>query len=117
MAQRVLVMYSGFIVEEANVNQIYENPRHPYTLGLLRSIPRLDLGRQKRLVPIDGMPPDLIEMPNQCPFAPRCSFAIEKCWQQNPSLEFVGPEHRAACWVDISNVPVEIIEEETEVAS
>src|SRR5690554_676020 len=112
MAQRVLVMYSGFIIEEAPVNEIYAAPRHPYTLGLLRSIPRLDLGRQKRLIPIEGLPPDLLELPNQCPFAPRCSFAVEKCWQENPPLEAVGPNHRAACWVDISNVKVQVTETE-----
>jgi oligopeptide transport system ATP-binding protein len=111
MAQRVLVMYSGFIIEEAPVDQIYANPRHPYTLGLLRSIPRLDLGRQKRLIPIEGLPPDLLELPNQCPFAPRCAFSVEKCWQQNPPLELVGPDHKAACWVDISDVKVQIIEQ------
>ncbi len=70
MAERVIVMYAGFIIEEAPVDQIYTNPRHPYTLGLLRSIPRLDLGRQKRLIPADGLPPDLLDLPNQCPFAP-----------------------------------------------
>lgn len=106
MAERVLVMYSGFIVEEGLVNEIYAQPRHPYTLGLLRSIPRLDLGRQKRLVPIEGLPPDLLETPNRCPFAPRCEFAIEKCTQENPKLESVGPNHKSACWVDISNVKV-----------
>jgi oligopeptide transport system ATP-binding protein len=109
MAQRVLVMYSGYIIEEAMVDQIYANPRHPYTLGLLRSIPRLDLGRQKRLIPIEGLPPDLLDLPSQCPFAPRCSFAVEKCWQENPQLEIVGPNHRSACWVDISDVKVQIL--------
>lgn len=112
MAQRVIVMYSGFIIEEAPVEELYANPRHPYTLGLLRSIPRLDLGRQKRLIPIEGMPPDLLELPNRCPFAPRCAFNIEICWQQNPPLEFVGPGHRAACHVDISNIKVQPTEEE-----
>ncbi|MFZ4664044.1 MAG: ABC transporter ATP-binding protein [Caldilineaceae bacterium] len=106
MAERVLVMYSGFIVEEAPVDQIYARPRHPYTLGLLRSIPRLDLGRQKRLVPIEGLPPDLLEAPTHCPFAPRCQFAFDKCWQENPPLEAVGANHRAACWADISEIPV-----------
>ena len=115
MAQRVLVMYSGFIIEEAQVEDIYSQPRHPYTLGLLRSIPRLDLGRQKRLIPIEGLPPDLLELTNPCPFAPRCSFAVEKCWQENPPLETVGPNHKAACWVDISNVKV-LISEGQEVA-
>ena len=112
MAERVLVMYAGFIIEEAPVDQLYANPRHPYTLGLLRSIPRLDLGRQKRLIPIDGLPPDLLEMPNQCPFAPRCSFVVDKCWAENPVLEPISPGHRAACWVDISDVKVEIVESE-----
>ncbi|MFO7633436.1 MAG: ABC transporter ATP-binding protein [Caldilinea sp.] len=108
MADRVLVMYAGFIVEEGNVNDLYAHPRHPYTLGLLRSIPRLDLGRQKRLIPIDGLPPDLLEAPTHCPFAPRCSFVQEKCWQENPPLIEVTPGHKAACWVDISDVPVQI---------
>jgi oligopeptide transport system ATP-binding protein len=107
MADRVLVMYSGFIVEEGNVNDIYANPRHPYTLGLLRSIPRLDLGRQKRLIPIDGLPPDLLEPPTHCPFAPRCSFVEEGCWQANPTLKEVTPGHKAACWVDISSIAVQ----------
>jgi oligopeptide transport system ATP-binding protein len=112
LAQRVIVMYAGFVVEEGEVNSIYAQPRHPYTLGLLRSIPRLDLGRQKRLVPIEGLPPDLLEPPNHCPFAPRCQFVMEKCWQENPSLMPVAPGHTAACWADISNVKVHITESE-----
>ena len=115
MAERVIVMYSGFIVEEASVGELYAQPRHPYTLGLLRSIPRLDLGDQKRLVPIDGLPPDLLEAPSNCPFAPRCAFAIDKCREENPVLESVGSDHRAACWVDISGVQVIISDEAEEV--
>ncbi len=114
LAQRVIVMYSGFIVEESEVNGIYAQPRHPYTLGLLRSIPRLDLGRQKRLVPIEGLPPDLLEPPNHCPFAPRCQFVFEKCWQENPPLMEVGLNHRAACWADISGVKIHLTEVEAE---
>jgi oligopeptide transport system ATP-binding protein len=106
MADRVLVMYSGFIVEESDVDALYAQPRHPYTLGLLRSIPRLDLGRQKRLIPIEGLPPDLLDPPSHCPFAPRCPFSIEKCWAENPPLMEVGPGHRSACWVDISEVKI-----------
>ena len=106
MADRVIVMYSGFIVEEADVDSLYAQPRHPYTLGLLRSIPRLDLGRQKRLIPIEGLPPDLLDPPSHCPFAPRCTFQMEKCWQENPPLMDVGTGHRSACWVDISEVKV-----------
>lgn len=116
MAERVIVMYSGFIVEEATVEQLYRQPRHPYTLGLLRSIPRLDLGRQKRLVPIDGLPPDLLEAPTHCPFAPRCAFAVDKCWQENPPLEKIAPGHKSACWVDISGTKV-IEDEMFEVAA
>ncbi len=114
MAKRVLVMYSGFIVEESDVNSIYAQPRHPYTLGLLRSIPRLDLGRQKRLIPIEGLPPDLLEPPNHCPFAPRCQFVFDKCWQENPPLMEVGFNHRAACWADISGVKIHLTEAEAE---
>lgn len=112
MAKRVIVMYSGFIVEESDVSSIYAQPRHPYTLGLLRSIPRLDLGRQKRLVPIEGLPPDLLEPPNHCPFAPRCQFVFDKCWQENPPLMEVGYNHRAACWADISGVKIHVTEAE-----
>lgn len=112
MAERVIVMYSGFIVEEAPVDEIYAQPRHPYTLGLLRSIPRLDLGRQKRLVPIDGLPPDLLEAPTSCPFAPRCAFAIDKCLEENPPLLEISPGRKTACWVDISGVKVLIDEGE-----
>ena len=114
LAQRVIVMYSGFIVEESDVNGIYAQPRHPYTLGLLRSIPRLDLGRQKRLVPIEGLPPDLLEPPNHCPFAPRCQFVFEKCWQENPPLMEVGLNHRAACWADLTGVKVHVTEAEVQ---
>ena len=118
MAQRVLVMYSGFIVEEAPVNDIYAQPFHPYTLGLLRSIPRLDLGRQKRLIPIEGLPPDLLEPPSHCPFAPRCSFASEKCWQENPPLETVAPNHKSACWNwrDLIDVKIQVAEKSEAVA-
>ncbi|MCX6045487.1 MAG: ABC transporter ATP-binding protein [Chloroflexi bacterium] len=111
MAERVLVMYSGFIVEEGAVDELYANPRHPYTLGLLRSIPRLDLGRQKRLIPIEGLPPDLLEPPTHCPFAPRCSFVIDKCWTENPPLMDVGRDHKSACWVQ-PEVKVHILETE-----
>jgi oligopeptide transport system ATP-binding protein len=114
LAQRVLVMYAGFIVEESDVSSIYAQPRHPYTLGLLRSIPRLDLGRQKRLIPIEGLPPDLLEPPNHCPFAPRCQFVFDKCWQENPPLMEVGLNHRAACWADISGVKIHLTEAEAE---
>lgn len=100
IAQRVAVMYGGLIVEEASVNDLYANPMHPYTLGLLGSLPRVDETSHQRLVSIDGLPPVLYERPNQCPFAPRCKNAIERCWKENPPLETVAPDHRIACWVD-----------------
>ncbi len=100
LAERVLVMYAGFIVEEAAVKELYGDPRHPYTLGLLDSIPRLDQ-RKEKLTPIEGLPPDLIDPPPNCPFAPRCRFRIDRCLEENPALAPVGPGHRIACWVDV----------------
>ena len=108
MAERVIVMYSGFIIEAATVNDLYAQPHHPYTLGLLRSIPRLDEAHKERLVPIDGLPPDLLDEPSHCPFAPRCEFVIEKCWQENPPLETVADDHLSACWRDISEIRLEL---------
>lgn len=99
LADRVLVMYAGYIVEEAPVKEIYANPRHPYTLGLLKSIPRLDEARKTKLTPIDGLPPDLIALPKGCPFAPRCPYVIEKCLEENPPLMVTtSTRHRSACW-------------------
>ncbi len=106
LADRVLVMYAGFIVEEGPVDVIYGQPRHPYTLGLLRSIPRLDLGRQKRLIPIEGLPPDLLDPPQSCPFAPRCPFVVDKCLEENPPLMAISSVRKSACWVDLSDVEI-----------
>ncbi len=100
LAQRVIVMYGGFIIEEAPVRELYANPMHPYTLGLLRSLPRVDERERTRLESIEGAPPVLYQKPTACPFAPRCKWAMERCWKENPLLEPVAPEHRAACWVD-----------------
>lgn len=101
LAQRVIVMYGGYIIEEAPVKELYFNPSHPYTLGLLGSLPRLDEKGRHRLTSIDGVPPVLYEKPVHCPFAPRCKFAVERCWKENPPLDEVTPGHRIACWVDI----------------
>ena len=101
LADRVQVMYAGFIVEAAAVKDIYANPSHPYTLGLLNSIPRLDRGRKAKLTPIEGLPPDLIAFPKGCPFRARCVFAKERCAVENPPLEAVSPRHYIACWVDV----------------
>jgi len=91
-------MYAGHIVEEAEVHELYGNPYHPYTIGLLRSVPRLDLGKNKRLIPIDGLPPDLVDLPVGCPFAPRCEYRTEKCVAETPPAEAVSPNRRVACW-------------------
>ena len=102
LAERVIVMYAGNFIEEAGVKDLYGDPRHPYTLGLLRSVPRLDQTIKEKLIPIEGMPPDLIDMPPGCPFAPRCVYAIDRCLEENPHLETVAPRHKVACWVDIT---------------
>jgi len=105
LADRVQVMYAGFVVEEAPVKELYANPRHPYTLGLLGSLPRLDEIRVEKLTSIEGLPPDLIALPEGCPFEARCVYAIEKCKTERPDLEAVGPKHWIACWVDVTEAP------------
>jgi oligopeptide/dipeptide ABC transporter ATP-binding protein len=98
-ADRVNVMYAGRIIERASAGEIYANPRHPYTLGLLRSVPRLDEPRRERLDPIEGQPPDLTRLPPGCAFAPRCVFRVARCETEAPALAPVGAGgHIAACW-------------------
>lgn len=98
-ADRVNVMYAGKIVERATAREIYANPRHPYTLGLLRSVPRLDEPRRAKLQPIPGQPPDLSRLPAGCSFAPRCTYATDRCRQEEPALEPVTADHLSACWL------------------
>jgi oligopeptide/dipeptide ABC transporter ATP-binding protein len=98
-ADRVNVMYAGRIVERGTAAEIYANPRHPYTLGLLRSVPRLDEPRRAKLLPIQGQPPDLTRLPPGCAFQPRCQYAIDRCLREAPPLETVSPGHVSACWV------------------
>jgi oligopeptide transport system ATP-binding protein len=100
LAERVNVMYGGYVVEESKVKDIYKRPEHPYTIGLLKSLPRLDMDEKKRLVSIDGVPPVLFKIPKFCPFVSRCPYRVEKCLQENPPLIPVGKDHSAACWVD-----------------
>ncbi len=101
LCEKVVVMYAGRIVEAAPVKELYARPSHPYTLGLLRSLPRLDDDCKTRLIPIDGMPPDLIDSPDACDFAPRCSYKIDQCTKQRPTLREIGKDHRIACWCDV----------------
>ena len=98
MVDKVSVMYAGFIVEQGPVRDVYKKTSHPYTLGLLESIPKIDNRDRTRLYTIKGLPPDLLQEPNSCPFAPRCPFVIDKCLQENPPLKPVAPNHLAACW-------------------
>lgn len=102
LADRVIVMYAGFIVEEAKVDDIYENPIHPYTNALLNALPRVDRRREKRLKSIPGAPPNLLVEPHGCPFSPRCEFVIERCITENPKLVSIKDQHRVACWVDFA---------------
>jgi peptide/nickel transport system ATP-binding protein len=99
VAQRVVVMYAGKVVEEASVEQLFANPRHPYTQGLIRSIPRLDLAavRKTRLQTIAGTVPKLINPPDGCRFAPRCGFATDECRRAKPPLREFEPGHKVAC--------------------
>ena len=97
-AHRVIVMYAGKIIESGDAKEIYHNPKHPYTLGLLHSVPRLAAPRREKLDPIQGMPPDLIDLPVGCSFAPRCRFAYERCTQETPYLLKVSDGHESACW-------------------
>lgn len=106
LADRVLVMYAGYIVESAEVRDLYRDPRHPYTLGLLSSVPRLDDDARKPLRPIVGSPPDQVNLPQGCPFHPRCSYAIGRCSQTMPEARKVGSDHLVACWVDMPRVSV-----------
>ena len=109
MTQRINVMYAGYVVEAAGTRDLFARPRHPYTIGLMHSIPRLDAQPGEPLIPIEGVPPDLRQAPVGCPFAPRCAWRLDRCWTEmptldpiDPGLEFVatGPQatHRAACW-------------------
>ncbi|ESX08330.1 peptide ABC transporter ATP-binding protein [Mesorhizobium sp. LSJC265A00] len=96
--QRVIVMYAGRIVEQANVIDLFARPAHPYTQGLMRSVPDPRRGRQRRLPEIPGIVPNLREPIVGCSFAPRCPFAIEICREKTPALRHVRPDHAAACW-------------------
>ncbi len=102
-AQRIYVMYAGKIVESGTTEEVLTNPHHPYTIGLLRSIPQLDGDQNESLVPIKGYPPSLIDMPNKCAFLPRCAYACNRCkTSPTPSLQAVGgAQHKAACYLDL----------------
>ncbi len=97
-ADRVNVMYAGRIIETATARELYANPKHPYTVGLLKSVPRLDETRKEKLDPIEGQPPDLTNLPKGCAFYPRCRWHVDKCLEEYPPLMMVGERHLTACW-------------------
>jgi oligopeptide/dipeptide ABC transporter ATP-binding protein len=106
MVDRIMVMYGGYIVEEAVLDDIYKSPLHPYTIGLLKSIPSLKTEAGSRLPSIPGAPPNLFAQPTGCPFAPRCAYRVDRCTSEVPTLSALpGTEgdrpHRVACWVDM----------------
>jgi len=104
MTDRVVVMYAGKVVETAPTDELFANPRHPYTLGLLASVPRLDEKRHAELKTIEGAPPDLLRPPSGCPFMPRCAFARAICRTMPPLDPLPGIDaHRKACWVDVTD--------------
>ena len=114
-ADRVNIMYAGKVIERGEAREIYSNPRHPYTVGLLRSVPRLDLPRRAKLDPIEGQPPDLINLPPGCAFRERCRWAIDKCATDTPELVETSDGHLSACFradelgateIDFLNTPV-----------
>jgi oligopeptide/dipeptide ABC transporter ATP-binding protein len=100
LADRIVVMYAGRIVEQGAVDQIFKDPRHPYTIGLARSIPRLDTPRGRELLPIAGMPPSLARLPPGCPFHPRCANAVARCKEAYPEERTVVPGHTVSCHVE-----------------
>jgi len=102
LADRVVVMYAGFIVEEADVFTLFETPCHPYTLALLKSLPRVDSVSNEKLATIRGSPPDCLHLPPGCPFVPRCAFVVERCQRENPTLQHIASGHKIACWVDVT---------------
>lgn len=100
-ADRVNVMYAGRIVEKGTADDIFDDPRHPYTIGLMASVPQLDQDIKQKLVPIEGQPPDLSNLPSGCAFHPRCTYAIDRCRQEIPPLEPINETHQKACFIDV----------------
>lgn len=99
-ADRVNVMYAGRIVEKSTAVDLYKNPGHPYTIGLMASIPRLNQDIKTKLSPIEGQPPDLLHLPPGCSFHPRCRYRIERCLNETPELRTINENHEIACWID-----------------
>lgn len=107
LCDRVVVMYGGLVMEEAPIDELFEYPRHPYTLGLLQSIPKMNQDKSERLVPIPGSPPDMTNPPKGCPFAPRCAYARNICAAECPEFTAISSEHRSRCWLLDKEAPRE----------
>ena len=107
LCSRVLVMYGGMVMEEAPIDDIFHRPRHPYTMGLLASIPNIKQDKSQRLTPIPGSPPDMTNPPAGCPFAPRCPHARRICMEQMPPYTQVDPTHRSMCWLLTPEAPAQ----------
>lgn len=105
VCSRIIVMYGGLIMEEGTTEQIFYNPKHPYTMGLLKSVPRMDVAEKQRLVPIAGTPPDLVKPPKGCPFAARCDYCMKVCLEKEPPYFSDADNHRAKCWLLHSDAP------------
>ncbi|SCG82083.1 Oligopeptide transport ATP-binding protein oppD Stage 0 sporulation protein KD [Proteiniborus sp. DW1] len=105
VADRIAVMYAGVIIESGTAHEIFHNPQHPYTWGLLKSVPRLDTGEKERLVPIEGTPPDLFAPPKGCPFAARCEHAMKICKHQHPEKTNLTDTHYVNCWLQHQDAP------------
>ncbi len=105
IAQRVVIMYAGKVIESGSLDDIFYNPQHPYTWGLLKSVPRLDSKERGELIPIPGTPPDLLNPPVGCPFAPRCEYAMKVCVEQYPEDTVVTPGHKVNCWLHHPSAP------------
>jgi len=103
LAQRVIVMYAGYIVETADVDALFEEARHPYTLALMAALPHVERRREGRLKAIPGAPPNLLAEIDGCPFAPRCEYAVSRCRIENPPLKKAQEGHSVACWVDVKS--------------
>src|SRR2546427_5357969 len=98
MCERVNVMYAGMFMETGSAEKLFGSPRHPYTLGLLQSVPRLDAGRRLRLHPIEGAPPNMLRAPTACPFQPRCAYQVDLSGREVPQLVEIEPGHKVACF-------------------
>ena len=107
LCDRVVVLYGGLVMEEASIFDIFEHPSHPYTLGLLASIPSLDQDKSRRLLPIPGSPPDMTKPPLGCPFAPRCPYARVICGQSLPEMRALSKDHKSRCWLLEPDAPSE----------